>query len=269
MVWGFWQPVSELTSSQVAIFTELRNTYVVKKEQDRTRDLVVRAILERGPATAVELAERLNITPAGIRRHLDSLVSEGLLQSRDAHVTSTHSRGRGRPSKVFVMTDRGREKFENSYDDLAASALRFMSSNGDRSFVKKFAVERARELKKRAEGKMNLQLSRNLQEKSEDLAHVLSEDGYLSTVNHKAIGVEICHHHCPVAHVASEFPEFCEAETEMLSELLGTHVQRLATIANGDGVCTTFVPTLASVRSKKFDSKKSQSPQKADEGARK
>ncbi len=33
-----------------------------------------------------------------------------------------------------------------------------------------------------------------------------------------------------------------EAETEMFSSLLGTHVQRLATIANGDGVCTTHLP---------------------------
>jgi predicted ArsR family transcriptional regulator len=35
----------------------------------------------------------------------------------------------------------------------------------------------------------------------------------------------------------------CEAETEAFSKILGTHVQRLATIADGDGVCTTFVPT--------------------------
>jgi hypothetical protein len=34
----------------------------------------------------------------------------------------------------------------------------------------------------------------------------------------------------------------CEAETEAFARVLGTHVQRLATIADGDGVCTTFVP---------------------------
>ncbi|NCV80000.1 MAG: transcriptional regulator, partial [Actinobacteria bacterium] len=45
-----------------------------------------------------------------------------------------------------------------------------------------------------------------------------------------------------IAHVAAEFPQLCEAETEALSKLLGTHVQRLATIAHGDGVCTTFIP---------------------------
>jgi predicted ArsR family transcriptional regulator len=53
---------------------------------------------------------------------------------------------------------------------------------------------------------------------------------------------ELCQHHCPIAHVAAEFPQLCEAETEALSKVLGTHVQRLATIGHGDGVCTTFIP---------------------------
>jgi predicted ArsR family transcriptional regulator len=44
-----------------------------------------------------------------------------------------------------------------------------------------------------------------------------------------------------VSHVAEEFPELCEAEREAMAEVLGTHVQRLATIAHGDGVCTTHV----------------------------
>ena len=45
-----------------------------------------------------------------------------------------------------------------------------------------------------------------------------------------------------MAHVAEQFPELCEAETEVFARLLGTHVQRLATIAHGDGICTTYVP---------------------------
>ena len=44
-------------------------------------------------------------------------------------------------------------------------------------------------------------------------------------------------------HVAREFPQLCEAETEAFSRLLGVHVQRLATLAHGEHVCTTHVPT--------------------------
>jgi hypothetical protein len=56
-----------------------------------------------------------------------------------------------------------------------------------------------------------------------------------------ASGEQLCQHHCPVAHVAAEFPQLCEAETEAFARLLGTPVQRLATIAHGDGICTTHV----------------------------
>jgi hypothetical protein len=45
--------------------------------------------------------------------------------------------------------------------------------------------------------------------------------------------------------VAAEFPQLCEEETAAFSKILGTHVQRLATIAHGDGVCTTFIPQIA------------------------
>ena len=46
-----------------------------------------------------------------------------------------------------------------------------------------------------------------------------------------------------MAHAAAQFPQLCEAETEVFARLLGKHVQRLATIAHGDGVCTTHIPS--------------------------
>ena len=81
----------------------------------RTRDAIARSILENGPSTAVALGERLALTPAGIRRHLDNLIADGILEAREPHIGL--SRGRGRPSKEFAMTVQGRERFEHSYDD--------------------------------------------------------------------------------------------------------------------------------------------------------
>ena len=225
----------------MANYGELLNTSVVKKTEpdERTRDLVARAILENGPASAADLAERLAITPAGIRRHLDALISEGILTSRDPY-QSENPGGRGRPAKVFLMTDHGRQTFEHSYDDLAVSALKFIASQSADGSVKKFAEQRANEIEQRA--KSSVAKAKGITEKSLVLAEFLSQEGYASTVSSTPIGEQLCQHHCPVAHVASAFPELCEAETESLSRLLGTHVQRLATIAHGDGVCTTFIP---------------------------
>ena len=210
-----------------------------KSEPDRTRTQVARAILEGGPATATTLAEALAITPAGIRRHLDALVADGILIARDPYQTPS-DRGRGRPSKVFAMTDAGREQFEHSYDDLAVSALKFMAKS-DKRLVQEFANARAQDIAQRASKKIGAKKS--LTEKSKALAEFLTTDGFAANSHTQGLGEELCQNHCPIAHVAAEFPELCEAETAAFSELLGTHVQRLATIAHGEGVCTTFIPT--------------------------
>ncbi len=51
-----------------------------------TRDRVARSILENGPSTAADLARRLDLTPAAVRRHLDHLAEEGVVESRDQKV---------------------------------------------------------------------------------------------------------------------------------------------------------------------------------------
>ena len=68
-----------------------------------TRDRVARSLLHNGPSTASELAERLRLTPAAVRRHLDALLSTGMIGAREQRIYG--ARGRGRPAKVFALTD--------------------------------------------------------------------------------------------------------------------------------------------------------------------
>jgi predicted ArsR family transcriptional regulator len=212
-------------------------------EDLRTRDAIARSILENGPSTASTLSQRLALTPAGIRRHLELLIADGILEARDPRVAST--RGRGRPSKVFVMTDAGRAQFEHSYDDLAVAALKFMVADSGDHLVNAFAESRAEDIERKATPFLAKRAK-----KIDALATFLTEQGYAASVEKRGTGEEICQHHCPIAHVAAEFPQLCEAETQAFSRLLGTHVQRLATIAHGDGVCTTYIPQLATTAGK-------------------
>ena len=212
-------------------------------EDIRTRDAIARSILENGPSTASALSERLALTPAGIRRHLDLLVADGILEARDPRVGT--SRGRGRPSKVFLMTDEGRSQFEHSYDDLAVAALKFMAAHSGDHLVNAFAESRAEDIERKATPYLAKRAK-----KIDALATFLTEQGYAASVEKRGTGEEICQHHCPIAHVAAQYPQLCEAETQAFSRLLGTHVQRLATIAHGDGVCTTYIPQLTTTAGK-------------------
>ncbi len=220
-----------------------------------TRDRVARTILENGPSTAADLADRLVLTPAAVRRHLDHLAAEGVVESRDQKVYGT--RGRGRPAKVFALTEAGRDSFDQQYDDLAVQAMRFLAETQGEEAVVEFARRRVAfvEHDYAAVTGLDPELS-----PAEALAKVFTQNGYaasvrdLAPVNGISVGEQLCQQHCPVSHVAHEFPQLCEAETEAIAAVLGTHVQRLATIAHGDGVCTTCIPqttTTASTSSKK------------------
>jgi predicted ArsR family transcriptional regulator len=205
---------------------------------------VARLILELGPSTAATLGTRLGLTPAAIRRHLDNLIAEGLVETRTARTYG--NRGRGRPAKVYVITDAGRSAFEHAYDDLATSALRFLAETAGPEAIAEFARRQLADLEHRyapvvagpvVEGA-------ELGARVQALAEALSADGYAASAGPALYGEQLCQHHCPVAHVAAEFPQLCEAETEAFGRLLGTPVQRLATIAHGDGICTTHVTDL-------------------------
>jgi predicted ArsR family transcriptional regulator len=205
----------------------------------RTRGRIARLILENGPATAAGLSARLGLTPAAVRRHLDNLLADGMVEVRTAR--SYQSRGRGRPARLFAITDAGRSAFEHAYDDLATSALRFLAERAGPGAVAEFARQQISELERRYQRTLE---SAPLSERVRILAEALSADGYAASASGSpgaTGGEQLCQHHCPVAHVAAKYPQLCEAETEAFGRLLGTPVQRLATIAHGDGVCTTHV----------------------------
>lgn len=235
----------------MSVSGELRNNGVVKyvgeapqeelaTGERSTRNRVARSILDHGPSTAADLAKRVSLTQAAVRRHLDALVSDGVVEPRDQRVYG--ARTRGRPAKVFALTDCGRDAFDQSYDKLAADALRWIAeTSGDEAVV---AFARSR-MAAQAEAYRAVVEAADPEDRTEALAKALSADGYAATARSAPgpqQGEQLCQHHCPVAHVAEQFPQLCEAETEIFSSLLGTHVQRLATLAHGDGVCTTYVP---------------------------
>jgi predicted ArsR family transcriptional regulator len=209
-----------------------------------TRDRVARSILELGPSTAARLADHLRLTPAAVRRHLDHLVAEGAVESREPRVYG--ARGRGRPAKAFALTAAGRDRFDQQYDDLAVDALRFLAETGGPTAVSAFARRRMAALERTYD---DVRVGSPALTRSEALAEAMSRSGYAASVRTGPVGEQLCQQHCPVSHVAHEFPQLCEAETELIGRVLGSHVQRLATIAHGDGVCTTCIPhPVATVR---------------------
>ncbi|WP_407645136.1 helix-turn-helix transcriptional regulator [Crossiella cryophila] len=220
--------------------TPQRSVVEAERADGRTRQAVARLLLEQGPMTAASVAEELGLSPAAVRRHLDALLADKEVSTREA--SRLQPRGRGRPAKLFLLTESGRAQFGHAYDDLAVAALRYLAECGGEEAVRAFAERRVATLVDRHRASV-LSVSDPVQ-RAEALAQALSSEGYAASTRRVGHGEQLCQHHCPVAHVAAEFPQLCEAETTAFAELLGSHVQRLATIARGDAVCTTHLPLI-------------------------
>ncbi|WP_328398339.1 helix-turn-helix transcriptional regulator [Nocardia sp. NBC_00416] len=220
--------------------------------EGHTRAAIVKLLLEEGPITATAIGSALGLAPAGVRRHLDALIESG--QARAGRSAPWQQKGRGRPAKQYQLTAAGRGMLGHAYDDLAGAAIRQLREIGGAEAVTAFARKRARTLvdgieplpapgsDPESDGTGAEGARSGTVAKAEEIATALSDAGFAASTRRVGAGVQICQHHCPVSHVAEEFPELCEAELEAFREVLGTHVQRLATIANGDCACTTHVP---------------------------
>lgn len=204
------------------------------------RERVARSLLVDGPASAAELSERLGVTAAGVRKHLDALEGSGdvVAGERPPFGPMPEPR-RGRPARIYALTDTGRQRFEQAYDDLAVSAMRFLHQVRPDA-LEEFANRRAEELEARY--RPQLEGIADPGDRARRLADLLTADGYAASVAEGPTAVlQVCQHNCPVSQAAHEFPQLCDAEAVVFARLLDTSVTRLATIAHGDGVCTCLI----------------------------
>lgn len=166
----------------------------------------MRLLLESGSITAGEIGDRLGLSAAGVRRHLDALIEAGDAEASAA--APWQQVGRGRPAKRYRLTAAGRAKLDHSYDDLASAAMRQLREIGGEEAVRTFARRRIDAILADvapADGPDDAAL----EAAAERIATALSKAGYVATttrVGGPIHGVQICQHHCPVSHVAEEFP---------------------------------------------------------------
>ncbi|WP_432548824.1 helix-turn-helix transcriptional regulator [Kineococcus sp. SYSU DK004] len=216
--------------------------------EERTRTRVRTAVAELGPVTAARLAEVLGLTGAAVRRHLDAMTAAGVLEAREA--TPGRRRGRGRPAREYVVSSAGHDALPSGYDDLALAALDHLARTGGEAavedFARRFAEQRSRAVRERLAQHDGGPDADGVARRVAALAAALAGQGYAASVRPvgegtPAEGTQLCQGHCPVRRVAEAYPQLCEAEARVFEQVLGTRVQRLATLAQGDHVCTTFV----------------------------
>ncbi|MDR1151040.1 MAG: winged helix-turn-helix transcriptional regulator [Bifidobacteriaceae bacterium] len=209
-------------------------------EESTTRAEILSLIVADGPITAGDLAERLGLAAAGVRRHLSCLIADRLIED---HRVSHADRSRGRPARHFVATDRAHAALGSQGDALAVQLLDYLAEVGGDGALVGFAARRGAHFERRY-AEVVRRAGEDVEARAAALVAALTQDGYAASLRPGpgSLTVQLCQGHCPVHAVARAFPRLCEEETQAISRILGVHVQRLATLASGEHVCTTCVP---------------------------
>jgi predicted ArsR family transcriptional regulator len=216
-----------------------------------TRERILVLLRRHGRLSAPGLAQLLQLTSVGVRRHLAVLERDGLVSS------ALEKPRRGRPTAVYRLTDAGLETFPRHYDEVAREALVFLKDR-DAAALAQFLAWRNERLAASYAGRVE---GATLAERTDALAEVLNEQGFMAEVEPADGGLRLCQHNCTVEHLATELPDLCASEAELFERLLGTRVERETTIVDGAVRCETRIDL--GPRAKRAPNRTTPSPNKA------
>ena len=198
-----------------------------------TKRAVLELIKRNGPQTVAQLCEALDLSGPAVRRHLETLESEGVVAQ------TTRAIGRGRPAHLYALTEAGHDLFPRNYDQLAAQLLDAVHCQlGDEGVERMFA-HRQRTLAERYAGRTR---GRKLAELAGELAAIQDENGYMAEWEREPDDEErylVREHNCAIAKVAGAHPSACRHELALFQQLAGpgVEVERVAHIQAGDLEC--------------------------------
>lgn len=228
----------------------------MQTQQTSTKQDILQFLLKGDKATALELAESLDISPQAIRRHLKDLEAEGLIQYQSVQA------GMGRPQHIYELTSLGRDRFPNRYGDFAVSFLDTLAETVGReqviSILQKQWERKAMEYRR-------LVGAGSLQERVSGLVELRRAEGYMAEFYPvESVDVEIVEiadradkgdrfvfmeHNCAISNVAETFPSVCGNELEMFAAVLpDCTVERTHWIIDGEHRCGYLIVAKKEVR---------------------
>lgn len=194
------------------------------------RQVVVEVLHRCGDQAVDQLSRELRISASAVRQHLKFLMAQGLVEYVEAL-----PQGRGRPRRLFRLTQRGESLFPTRSGDLALSLLSELA--GQAPGLVEAAVERR-------VGQDTAWFNQQFQQLTggatlRDLAEIYEDLEFSPTLEECGDGrALLVLAHCPVREVAAMAPRVCEIELEGIHQLLPQCiVKRVRHRLRGDSEC--------------------------------
>ncbi len=206
---------------------------------ETTRNQVLRLVRRHGEVTVAELATELDMSPASVRRHLDALRTDHLVDARPVR----HSVGR--PSYAYFATEAADEMTPARYSRLLSRIFTQMMDLGEEEVsgvdgpallervFEGVAQDVAQEHRPEVTGD-------TLEERVAQTSRALSEEGILDSWQRNEDGFRLVNSACPYRRAAMATGDACHSDHLAIQSLLGTPVEQVGTLARGQ-TCGEYI----------------------------
>lgn len=195
-----------------------------------TRDRILDWVIERRDVRVEDVAAAFGVTTAAVRRHLDKLRADGLVDAKPVRQAT------GRPYYVYFATEKATETMPPAYADLLERMLRSLGERDDVTAKVMTSVAESLASKHRHEVS-----GLTAEELAARVTESLRTEGILEEWRSEADGIHLVNGRCPY-HRAAEISKLpCESDRKAIELLLGHDVEQLNRIVDGAPCCEYLV----------------------------
>lgn len=208
---------------------------------ERTRDEVVRILHERGVCSVAELAAEVGVSAGSVRRHLDLMVGDGLVDMQLVR------QRRGRPLTRYSLSEAGEERsasqhysrlLDRIYPALARLPAAAVSGKSGADVLAQVFEGVAHEI---AEAYASRVQGADLDGRVAAVASALREEGILNDVVDEGAQFRLRNVGCPYRSTAEGTHAACDADRRTIELLLGQPVLQVTTVVSGAPSCEYLV----------------------------
>ncbi|WP_123039700.1 helix-turn-helix transcriptional regulator [Cohnella candidum] len=206
------------------------------QEERSTRSQLLQMLKTQGSCSTSDMAKAMGITEMAVRRHIQSMEKDGLINS------TLVRQAMGRPSYRYALTEQADDLFPKNYPQLTLDLLSELEEQqGGAEMIDRMFEGRRDKLETRFRERMS---NRSLEERVAELASIQNIGGYMAdwVPDDKEPGAyKLYEYNCPVAQVANRYRQACSCERQLFERLLGAEVERTECLADGSQRCTYLI----------------------------
>lgn len=196
-----------------------------------TREYILQLLKTKGALSTKELTEELGITVMAVRRHIQSLERDNLIDSKIIRQSM------GRPTAVYTLTEQADGFFPRKYHTLTLELLTELEDHFGQAAIEQLFEGRKNKMLQKYDPSMQ---GKDIEEQVSVLANIQNENGYMVEVE-KISDEEfvLTEHNCPIEQVAAKYQYACQCELKLFKSLLDdADVSRSDCLAKGGQRCT-------------------------------